>query len=64
MMALTGKPCEIDFSYEKGRQALDLRRRPGQEVQDLKDNLMVHIDECIQKVFYFQVRLEAAQAAV
>jgi hypothetical protein len=64
MMALTSEPCEIAFRYEKGKLTLDLPRRSGQEVQNQKDDLTARIDERIQKVSYFWVRLKAARAAV
>jgi hypothetical protein len=63
-MGLTSEPCKIGLRYEKGKQALDLRPRSGQEGQDQKDQMLVQIDERIQKVSDFGIQLEAPGAGV
>jgi hypothetical protein len=64
MVALTNETCEIDFRQEKRKQARDLRRRSGQELQEQKDELASRIDELIQKVSDFRIRLEVARVAI
>jgi hypothetical protein len=64
MEAVTSEPREIDFRCEKGELALDLRRCSGQEVQDQRDEPTAWIDERIQKVSDFPVRLDAGPATV
>jgi hypothetical protein len=56
MMALKSEPCPVDFRCEKGKLALHLRRRSGQEVQNQKDEPTVRTNERIQKVSNFQIR--------
>jgi hypothetical protein len=62
--ALTSEPCEIDFHCDKGKLALDLRRRSGHEVQNHKDELKSEIDECTQRVSDFWVGFETALEAL
>jgi hypothetical protein len=39
MITLTNEPCKVNFRSEKGKLARDLQCRPGQELQDQKDEL-------------------------
>jgi hypothetical protein len=62
VMALTRKPCEIDFRYEKWKLSFDMRPCSEEEVQNQKDEVTARVDERVQKVSDFRVRLEAARA--